>query len=366
MLASYDSKSPESIKAEILAALSDTVETREGSFANTLVSPVAYQLYKVYQLLPQIEAMVLPDASSGEYLDRRAADFGLTRIDGTKATVTLRFTAYTNTTVGTIPAGTGVTTSDGLVFYTTEAGDLTDGTVDIPAEAAAVGRAYNVDPYTLTTLLVNSGTVAYVTNPLAAVGGTDVESDEEFLARYRAYLQRPVSSGNAAHYVQWATEVSGVVNAAVEPLWDGNGTVKVVVGGPDMEPVDETIVEACAEHIEAERPIGATVTVVSVEALAVNAEATVVLIEGYTAQQVQDEFEAALGKLLAGMSFGETNILRYSRVLALLLDCEGVEEYTALTVNDAKANVTAAPEQVLTLGTVIVSEASAAEAVSEE
>ena len=48
----YDGLTPEAIKAEMLADLQVKgvdVDHREGSYANTLVSVAAYQLYKLYQ-----------------------------------------------------------------------------------------------------------------------------------------------------------------------------------------------------------------------------------------------------------------------------------------------------------------------------
>ena len=75
-----------------------------------------------------------------------------------------------------------------------------------------------------------------------------------------------MASGNINHYKQWARSVSGVGNAAVLPLWDGNGTVKVVVASEENEPLDEAIVSKVAQYIESVRPIGAEVTVVSATA----------------------------------------------------------------------------------------------------
>ena len=85
MDASYENMTPEKLKAEILEILKGTMETREGSYANTLMSPVAYQLYKIYQLMPQILLMAFPDNTAGEYIDRRCADFGIVRTKGTRA-----------------------------------------------------------------------------------------------------------------------------------------------------------------------------------------------------------------------------------------------------------------------------------------
>ena len=47
----YDELTPESIKASMLSDLEAKgvdVSTREGSYANTLVSVAAYQLFKLY------------------------------------------------------------------------------------------------------------------------------------------------------------------------------------------------------------------------------------------------------------------------------------------------------------------------------
>ena len=48
----YSDKTPESIKKAMLSQLEGTVEIREGSFANHLASPAAYQMWLVYQLVP--------------------------------------------------------------------------------------------------------------------------------------------------------------------------------------------------------------------------------------------------------------------------------------------------------------------------
>ena len=42
---------------------------------------------------------------------------------------------------------------------------------------------------------------------------------------------------------------------AVLPLWNGNGTVKVILAGEDKLPVGEPICTAVAAHIEEERPL---------------------------------------------------------------------------------------------------------------
>ncbi len=202
----YESYTPEKLKAEMLEVLSGTVETREGSYANTLVSPVAYQLYRIYQLMPLIELMAFPDETAGEFIDLRAGDFGITRTAGSAAAVVLRFTAAAATSPQ-VPAGTVVCTEEGLRFVTTEAAVFSEGVADVTARAERIGRGYNVEANTITVMQVNVAGVSAVTNPKAAAGGADEESDAALLQRYHEHLQRPISSGNKNHYVAWAKEV---------------------------------------------------------------------------------------------------------------------------------------------------------------
>ena len=144
MDAGYESMTPERLKAEILEILKGTMETREGSYANTLMSPVAYQLYKIYQLMPQILLMAFPDDTSGEYIDRRAH-------------VTVRFTASTAGASPKVPAGTLAVTEDGLRFVTQEDAVFAGGTAEVLALAEDIGRRYNVETGAVTGLSVNVG-----------------------------------------------------------------------------------------------------------------------------------------------------------------------------------------------------------------
>lgn len=354
----YSDKTPESIKKAMLSQLEGTVEIREGSFANHLASPAAYQMWLVYQLVPYILQLVFPDETSGELIDLQAADFGLTRTPGVKAQVTMQFTALMSTSSPSVPAGTTVVTRDGLKFITLEPVTWSAGVGTALAEAEQAGRVYNVEANTITVMSRNVSGVSYCTNPAAAYGGADEETDAAFLTRYREYLQRPISSGNKNHYISWAKEVSGVINAQCVPIWDGPGTVKVIVAGPDKDPVDETIIDEVAAHIEEERPIGADVTVVTVAEKTISVAATVTLATGYTATQVQEQLEDSLAAMLAELPFGQENIIRHSRVLALLLNCDGVEDYSAFTVNSGTANITAGAEETPVVGTVSITEGS--------
>lgn len=56
----------------------------------------------------------------------------------------------------------------------------------------------------------------------------------------------------------------------VIPLWNGAGTVKVVIVDADNRPADSELISKVKEHIEENRPIGAEVTVVSASPVMIN------------------------------------------------------------------------------------------------
>ena len=330
----YDELTPESIKASMLSDLTAKgvdVSIREGSYANTLVSVAAYQLFKMYQQFPSLLHMAFPDETSGEYIDKNAAQIGMVRAAGKKAT------------------------ESGLQFLTTEEAIITDGSATAPAEAAEVGADYNLPPDSITAMYVNVAGVLSVTNTEAAVGGVDVESDIDFFARYHQRRTLPITSGNKNHYITWALETTGVAYANCEPLWNGNGTVRVIIAGADRGPVDETIRQNCYDHIEVERPIGATVTVVSVVTREIPLTATVTLLDGYTTEDVKNQLTAAVGELLASQTFGEEVRVPFSRFLACLLQCPGVADYSALTVDGGMSAITINAEDAAVVGTVAIS-----------
>lgn len=186
-----------------------------------------------------------------------------------------------------------------------------------------------------------------------AEGGTDEETDAALCARLYEHLQKPATSGNTYHYERWAKEVNGVGDAKVTPLWNGPGTVKVLIVGPDKEPVSSEIVTACAAYIDAQRPIGATVTVSSAAGLSIEVSASVTLDGTTTAPAVESAFAERLGEYIRELAFRGYTLL-YNRVAFFLLDIDGVVDYTSLSVNGGTGNVSIGAEQVPVLGEVSV------------
>lgn len=362
----YESKTPEAIKAQILESIdqSQGLSTMAGGLADGVAGPVAEEMSQVYGALEAVPSMLFVDESSGGYIDLVGEQyFNITRRAGTRAYCDITLTGKAGVVV---PQGTVFLTAGGLSYaLLADASIGAGGNVKGRLVAAETGSAYNVDAGTITRMYVNlPGLTTY--NNGKASGGTDEESDAALLGRIQERVKRPPTSGNGYQYRQWALEIAGVGNAKVVELPDGPGTVGVTLIDSNYAPASSEIVTEVKSHIEAERPLGPTVTVQAATALAVTVTAKVVLLAGYSMGQVQDAFTAALKEHLHSLIDGKftpvyykpvddtSYTLLYNRVLALLLSTEGVENFTTLTVNSGTADVTIQPSQVPVLGEVSV------------
>ena len=346
----YEEMTPEAIRSAILEKLNQVVDTREGSYTDDLIRGISTVLSDYYQATNALVPIAFVDETSGIYIDKRAQEYGITRRPGTRAQVEITVTGDAGTT---IPQGTVFSTQGGLRYISDAPSSIPTGSTSVIVSATAedVGTLYNVPANTIIEIIPPAEGVE-ASNHEAAYGGTDIESDEDLLGRLYAYLQQPASSGNALHYRQWALEVPGVGDVRVVPVWDGPGTVKVVIVDSAGAPPSEAIIGACQEHIDAERPIGADVTVVGAESMDIIVEATGVEISSSTTlDDVDAIYRAALDAYVRGAVFGTYEII-YNRIAYMLLAIDGVVDFASLTVNGGTENIQVDDEGAPVLTTV--------------
>lgn len=349
----YENITPESIESSVLEDIS-LFDTREGSFARTLISPVSYEIWKYYTALEGVPDMIFITEDSGQYIDKKAADFGITRKPGVKASGSITLNGRAGTVV---PAGKVFLTLDGLGFALDEQAVIpAEGTVSGTITAQDVGEIYNV----------MAGEISVQQSPLSGLssftagettGGADQETDAQLVARYYDYIQKPATSGNVYQYEQWAESVNGVGQAKIFPLWAGNGTVKVVISGQDYGVADPETVEACRAYIESVRPIGATVTVESAVSLEIRISAEVKLDSTITVSDIKPQFEKSVSDYLRNIAFQKDSVV-YNRILFLLLDIDGVQDVTSMTINGGTENIPIGDTQIPELKDVQLSSGS--------
>lgn len=342
----FENQTFETILQRMLDRIPDDIDKREGSIIYDALAPAAMELAQMYAELDVVLRLAFGETSTGEYLDRRAADFGVYRKQATPA-VRKGVFADGNGAPFNIPIGSRFRLND-MVYVAIE--KIVDGQFRMRAETS--GSAGNQEFGNMLPIEPIEGLGTAILSDVL-VPGEDEESDDSLRKRFLQKVREPGTSGNASDYKQWATEVAGVGSAKVTPLWNGPGTVKVTIVNTDMQPATTELVEKVQEYIEQVRPIGAFVTVASATGKPIDVSANVVLASGYTLQNVQDAFAASLDKYLKEIAFSMTYV-SYAKIGTLLLSTPGVIDYSELTVNGGTANVALQDDEVPVLGSVVL------------
>lgn len=349
----FSEHTEQAILQRILNEISSEVDKRQGSVAYDLTDPVAQELAIAYINLDRVLSYAfLNEDMPSDLLTLAASDFGVDRKPSVKARGIVVFSGAVGQV---IPKGTQVRTDDGVYFVTLNDVILTEGFATVEVEAVEGGASGNVRAGEIDTIVGDLSGVVSVTNETAFDNGIDEESDEALLQRVYDKVRKPATSGNAYHYEQWAKEVAGVGDARVYPLWNGPGTVKVVVLGDDKRAPSQSVIDAVEEHIESERPIGANVTIVGATEFAININATLTIASGTTIADVKSDIEEAVTEYLKSLAFSD-NLVRYTSIASILLDVPRIIDYENLTVNGGTSNIELDSDQVAVLGAVTLNE----------
>ncbi|TGE37635.1 baseplate J/gp47 family protein [Desulfosporosinus fructosivorans] len=340
----YEAQTYELILTRMLNRIPADLDKREGSIIFDALSPAAAELAQAYAGLEINLRLFSAQTSSGEYLELRTADYGVTRKAATKAQRKALFFGQNDTPLD-VAVGSRFSI-ERVNYQTTER--ISTGQYILECEVA--GNIGNQNFGAMLPIDYISGLARAELSDIL-IPGVDTETDDDLRQRYMLRVRQPATSGNAAQYRQWAVEVPGVGDAKVFPLWAGPGTVKVAIVDAEKQPATSTLVETVADYLETVRPIGAAVTVVSAVAKSISVSAMVALASGYAIQGVTDAFSAALNVYLQEMAFTGTYV-SYAKVGTLLLSTPGVIDYINLIVNDGSANVALADEEIPVLGTV--------------
>lgn len=339
----YENQTYEVIKQRSLDNTMLDIDKREGSVTNTFLSGNAMTLAKGYIDMGGIKNTCFIKNGYSEKLEDRVWEFGLSRKLGKKATGKVVITGNE----GTVLANGTVFLCNDLSFIMLNDVEIGVGDNMCYLEALEVGTKYNLSPNSEFKLQMANSDVKTITNNEDFAGGIDIETDEELIARFRKVVSNPSTSGNKYHYEEWALEVDGVSKAYVYPLWNGNGTVKVMIVGKESKPVSQEIIESCKYHIEDVMPIGAQLTVTTPTELTINVSAKVELKNGYDIADVKVEFESVLAEYLASAE----NEIVYTKILGLLSSVTGIDDFNTLTVNGNTTNIVVSVDKLPVVGT---------------
>lgn len=187
-----------------------TANWRTGGPYRTLLYRMGQEAALLYQIVAGLAGSASLPQASGGWLDWLGEGFfGEPRQEGEFAAVVVQFT---------IPLGAGplgpielrAQTGDGKVFASTQPETLPAGpaVVSFTLRAVQAGSVYNVGAGLVTQLLTPQVLGVAVTNPSAATGGYDRESDDRYRQRLAAKWGILATGSPAAAYVYWALTAS--------------------------------------------------------------------------------------------------------------------------------------------------------------
>lgn len=344
---------------DILERMKSRIETeadrREGTWTADNLQAVANELARIYAedidtILPQAFVMT----ATGKNLDSCCSDYGITRRAATAAEVIVQLQGEAGTYFGVQLYAGDITFTVPEMFTITK--NITENNkVSVRAVCDQLGDIGNVAAGSIDK--ANDRRITKVINSDAAEGGFDLESDEALRERTLEHIRTPANSGNIAHYIQWAKEVSGVAKVRVYDLARGPGTVDVVIIADGNEVAPQKLIEAVEKNIEEQRPIGADVFVVSGQGIDINITAEVIVKAGSTAEGIRESLYILLQKHCETIAF-QSQIISYHGMVNLLFDCPGVIDVSEFMVNGASKSLHLSERQfpVAQLPTITIKE----------
>lgn len=337
----FESNTYDAIQERVLARIASSIAKNEGSFIYTATAPLAAEEVMFYAAMDRCLDEIRVDKCSREMLIARAAEQGLKPHEATAAVWTARIEPQTlnvgigaRFNCGSINLQVTGRISEGLWELTSE----TEGTIanTLQDELVPIGYINGLEDATLEELI----------DP-----GTDEEDTEDFRERYLIFLRTPAASGNVHDYYNWAMSVDGVGAAKVDPLWDGEGTVRIVIVDDRKRAATEALCDDVYDYIEERRPVGAHVTIQSGVEVSVNVTARVRMKSGYSIAGIQAAYRDAIAEYLEEHAF-ESSATKIATIQDLLYHVEGVDDYDLVKINGSTQNMIIEANEVAVIGTV--------------
>lgn len=340
----------------MLSAMPESYQKTVGFPTYDLLAAASIPMEELAAQLQETAEKLDPAKLTGEELESYIKSrSGLTRNPPTYASGILQVTGN-----GTVNEGDLFESAGGIQFAATATVEIS-GSGEVPIRCTTPGAAGNLPAGSVTMMPVQIAGIVSVSNSDTLTGGYDAESDAAYYDRYILRLQTPPTSGNQYHYRIWALEVTGVGGVQIYPLGHGDNTVDVVLIDVDGQPADEELIGRVQTHIdpgskglgEGEAPIGAYCYVSGAEPKELDISMTVQTLPGAEQEAVTAAVKAAVAAYLKGIAFAQ-DYVSYARINAAVLEADGVQDVSGLTVNGATANVAIGERQVAVLGEVSI------------
>lgn len=353
----------------------------QGSVIYDAVAPICYRLAEIIMQIRNAYIDTYAITATGEELDSRVSEQGVTRYPATYALKKATFVDGSGNPV-IISLGSRLSTiSDtNSIIYFVES-QYFDGDSPVPGvynlrceTAGTVGNEYTGELMTITHIKgLASATMSDLITP-----ARNTETDDELRDRYFDTINNKAYGGNIAQYNQDVKAISGVGDLQIYSAWNGGGTVKLSVVDTEYNPCSADFLASLKNTIDPElysgmgvgtAPIGHHVTVVTPTELTINVSMKIVASSDYSITQLTPLIKEAIGEYFTSIKeeWGvETNTGEYfsavyiARIVMAALQVTGVANVTNVTLNGSSSDLilteTSQLQQLPKLGEVTINE----------
>lgn len=364
----YEDQTYEAILDRVINDARDDIDTTEGSIFFSALAPACLEFAMHYIELDGIIREGYADTCSRENLILRCKERGLTPYPATYAVLKGKFDVD-------IGLDQRFSITDDELNYISIAfinSAVEDGTTyyyyQMRCEDA--GTEGNKHYGTIEAIDYISG-LNYAELTELLIPGEDEEDTEDLRERYFGSFETAPFGGNKKDYKDKTNALSGVGATKVIPVWNGGGTVLLIILDSQYEKASSTLVDTVQAAIdplnaqgqgEGIAPIGHTVTVQTVTEVPIQIKTTLTYREGYNWNRLGEEITQAMNDYLLELREDWANqnnlIVRITQIETRILQITGVVDITGTKINNVADNLTLTYNQIPVANTqgVIVDE----------
>lgn len=331
------------------------IDTREGSIIFYALAPAAVELQNMYIELDTVLNESFADTQTREYLKRRCAERGIYVEEATKA---IRRGVFNMD----VPIGSRFSLNT-LNYIVTE--KIIDG--EFRMECETPGEVGNYESGTLIPIDHIEGLTTAELIDVLIVPGEDEEDTEHLRQRYFDSLDSQAYGGNIADYKEKVNAIDGVGGVKVYPVWNGGGTVKLVIISTEYEAPSSLLVYEVQTAIDPVQnqgkgvgvaPIGHVVTVEGCEEAVVDITTNIVYEDGWDWEAVKPYVEKTIDEYFKELAKEwdtlDNIIVRISHIETRLLALAGILDIANTTLNGAAQNLVLDADSIPLRGSITI------------
>lgn len=350
------------------------LDTREGSVMYDALAPAAYVMAEMSLNMANTVLNTFTQTASGEYLDYRAEERGLTREPATFAEVLVKITDENGkpmvASIGDRFASIGVEP----IYYTLTNLSNISGQATLRSETSGeVGNSYIGQLLPISAISgFGNATITELTIP-----ARDRETDDDLRNRLLTSNEVIEFGGNVADYIKFIVDMEDIAAVQIYPTWNGGGTVKAVILNNQFLAPSQTLIDQVKSAVDPSdstgngygiAPIGHTVTVIAPTLRTINVSVVIDTTSTVTVEDVRQKVEQTIadyfntvretwGKIGADNRTYTVTMYR-SQIIVALLKIDGVTNATDVKYDGSDADLTlttnATTEELPMLGKVTI------------